>query len=88
MNAILDRATGWHPDLTLATTWLRGRVEEAKEEGDDAGFSTVEMVIGIAIIVAILVAAAVIISQAITTKATSVGKCIEGATSTNNGGCS
>lgn len=87
MNQIIDRATGWNPDLTLLSTWVRGRVEATREEGD-GGFSTVEMVIGIAIIIAILVAVAVIISGALTTKATSVGTCITGANSTNNGGCS
>jgi hypothetical protein len=87
MNDVLDHMTGWNPDLTLATTWIRGRVAATREQ-KDAGFSTVEMVIGIAILIAILVAVAVILSGAFTTKATSVGNCITGANSTNNGGCS
>ncbi|MFB7674110.1 hypothetical protein ACFC26_22125 [Kitasatospora purpeofusca] len=86
MNNVLDRMTGWNPDLTLATTWVRGRVAAARDE-EDGGFSTVEMVIGIAILIAILVAVAVILSGALTTKATNVGTCIAGANSSNNGGC-
>ncbi|GAA4981565.1 hypothetical protein [Kitasatospora paranensis] len=87
MNDVLDRMTGWNPDLTLATTWVRARVAAVRDT-KDAGFSTVEMVIGIAIIIAILVAVAVILSGALTTKATTVGTCITGASSSNNGGCS
>ncbi|WP_159401059.1 hypothetical protein [Streptomyces sp. NRRL B-24484] len=87
MNHAIDRMTGWNPDLTLATTWIRARIDAARTE-EDGGFSTVEMVIGIAILIAILVAVAVILSGALTTKATTVGNCITGANSTNNGGCS
>ncbi|MFJ5926585.1 hypothetical protein ACIQF6_28680 [Kitasatospora sp. NPDC092948] len=87
MDNAIDRFTGWNPTLTLATTWVRGRVAAARDE-EDGGFSTVEMVIGIAILIAILVAVAVILSGALTGKATQVGGCITGANSTNNGGCS
>ncbi len=77
-----------HPVVNFLTVWYLGRLEKSREEGADGGFSVIEWVIGIAVTIAILVGAAVLISGAITTKATSVGKCIEGASSTNNGGCS
>ncbi|MFJ1757646.1 hypothetical protein [Kitasatospora sp. NPDC088134] len=86
MNETIGRFTSWNPDLTLAAMWVRGRVVAARDE-EDGGFSTVEMVIGIAIIIAILAAVAVILSDALTGKAAQVGGCITGANSTNNGGC-
>ncbi|MFJ5120932.1 hypothetical protein [Kitasatospora sp. NPDC088548] len=77
-----------HPAIEFLAVFFQGRLEKARAEGEDGGFSAVEWVIGIAVIIAILVATAIIISQAISTKATSVGTCITGANSTNNGGCS
>ncbi len=77
-----------HPAIGFLTVFFQGRLEKARSEDGQGGFSAVEWVIGIAVIIAILVATAVIISGAISTKATSVGNCITGANSTNNGGCS
>ncbi|MER5638212.1 hypothetical protein ABT095_14785 [Kitasatospora sp. NPDC002227] len=77
-----------HPAVEFLAVFFQGRLERARAEGEDGGFSAVEWVIGIAVIIAILVATALVISGAISTKAGDVGKCITGANSTNNGGCS
>lgn len=76
-----------HPAIDTTVLWFRARLDKARSESPDGGYTAVEWIIITAIVIAIVVAASVIISAAVSQKATDVGNCITGANTTNNGGC-
>jgi len=62
------------------------RLEAAKKRAE-AGYTAVELILITAAVIVVVGIAVVAIKAAVTTKSTTVGNCITGADTTNNGGC-
>ncbi|HZP50275.1 hypothetical protein [Actinocrinis sp.] len=73
------------PALQYAWVSLRARIAQVRSGERERGASAVEWVVISMIVVGICVAVGVLLSTALTTKATDVGNCIAGAN--NAGGC-
>lgn len=71
-------STGY-PGVDLLITFFQSRVQRARSGELDRGASAVEWVIISAVVVAIVGVVAAIINNALSTGATKVGNCIQGA---------
>ncbi|MEV7177822.1 hypothetical protein [Kitasatospora sp. NPDC093679] len=71
---------------TRAVEALSRRIQAAKAR-EEGGYTAVELILITAAVIVVVGIAVVAIKAAVTTKSTSVGNCITGADTTNNGGC-
>lgn len=76
-----------HPALDYAVIRLRARHARLTGEERDRGASAVEWVVISMIVVGIVIAVGVLLYNALTTKATAVKGCIDGANGSTSGTC-
>ncbi|WP_331727373.1 hypothetical protein OG871_40225 (plasmid) [Kitasatospora sp. NBC_00374] len=62
------------------------RIDKARNR-EEGGYTAVELILITAAVIVVVGIAVVAIKAAVTTKSTSVGTCITGADTTQNGGC-
>jgi hypothetical protein len=68
-----------HPAVDFLVTFLQGRLQRARSDDRDGGYTAIEWVIISAVVVAIVGVVAFIINGALKSGATKVGNCIKGA---------